>query len=303
MLIPKKMEMNVVLSARPICLLNDVPKIFERVILDRMLAHMDAEPRSRLSGRQFGFREGRSTVDALRWVVEYVRRIVGRDHFAIAIGLDISNAFNSLPWRAIRWALARKGFPAYLRRVLDSYLHERFIEFPTCDGTVVRRPVTAGVPQGSVLGPFLWNITFDYVTEMWPLAACAFVCYADDTLVIGTASTLERARDRVNEQVVTLIRRMESIGLSIAPEKTEAVLFHGRYRPEFAPIVRVKGELIRVGTSMRYLGVLLDSRLTFAEHFRYASDKVRHGYQGPFLDSCQISVAPRKRRGDYMRML
>lgn len=108
-LIPKKIEVNVVVSARPICLLNDVAKILERVILDRMLAHMDAEPRSRLSARQFGFREGLSTVDALQWVVEHVRRCFDRGHFAIAVGLDIANAFNSLPWRAIRWALERKG--------------------------------------------------------------------------------------------------------------------------------------------------------------------------------------------------
>jgi len=73
----------------------------------------------------------------------------------VGVSLDITNAFNFLRWRCIRNALRDKGFPLYLRRILDSYLSDREIEYPTIEGVTHTRKITAGVPQGSVLGPTL----------------------------------------------------------------------------------------------------------------------------------------------------
>lgn len=65
----------------------------------------------------------------------------------VGVSLDITNAFNSLKWSCIRQALRDKGFPFYLRKIMDSYLSDREIEYPTIDGTTHTRRITAGVPQ------------------------------------------------------------------------------------------------------------------------------------------------------------
>ena len=150
-LIPKPGKKD---AYRPICLLSTLAKAVE-IIVDRRLQG-ELEERGLLSDRQYGFRQGRSTLMA----IERVMRSVERDHdrygtrrdTALLILLDVKNAFNSVEWRVILEAFRDKGVSAYLRRLLSSYLRDRSVK----EGSV-GYAMTAGVPQGSVLGPTLWN--------------------------------------------------------------------------------------------------------------------------------------------------
>lgn len=244
-------------KARPICLLDEVGKIFERIIVGRIKTFMEDNPRSRLSRMQYGFCEGRSTLDALETAVGIIERSVFKGGYAIAVSLDIKNAFNSLPWPSIRWALERMNFPLYLRRIIDAYLSDRVIEFPSLIG-LCERNVTCGVPQGSVLGPLLWNLTYNYVLDVTPMPGCKVIGYADDTLIVGTHKCIYTIRSRVNKTLKRVLNRLEAVGLSVAAEKTEAVLFYGRKRPDSRPMVRVGQTLVRLSPQLKYLGIILD---------------------------------------------
>jgi len=96
-------------SYRPICLLDESGKFFERVIAERLRAYMD-EVRG-ISDDQYGFRRGRSTVDAILRVRDIVMEGTRGGRVVLAVSLDIANAFNSLPWSTIREALGDKGVP------------------------------------------------------------------------------------------------------------------------------------------------------------------------------------------------
>lgn len=84
------------------CLLNEIGKVFERVLVQRIKNYMNFHPGSRLSERQYSFIEGRSTLDALETAVAIIERRTFAGGFAIGVSLDVKNAFNSLPWPSIR---------------------------------------------------------------------------------------------------------------------------------------------------------------------------------------------------------
>lgn len=71
--------------------------------------------------------------------------------------------------------------------------------------------VERGVPQGSVLGPLLWNIVYDNILGMPTPADCEIICYADDTLVIAGGKSLESAMDRAEILANTIARKIKSI--------------------------------------------------------------------------------------------
>lgn len=108
-LIPKGVQTaNQVPKARPICLLNNIGKCFERILLEHLKDTMRSNGFAKLAKYQFGFREGKSTVDALELVRSIVSKAVERGDFAVAVSLDIKNAFNSIPWVVIKNALLKK---------------------------------------------------------------------------------------------------------------------------------------------------------------------------------------------------
>jgi len=111
----------------------DEGKLFERMLAARLVAHME-QVGPDLSDRQFGFRGGRSTIDAILRVKASAEESVRDGGVLIAVSLDIKNAFNTLPWRCIMEGLDYHGVPPYLRAVIGTYLRGRKISYPGRDG-------------------------------------------------------------------------------------------------------------------------------------------------------------------------
>src|SRR5436190_1118481 len=94
---------------------------------------------------------------------------------------------------------------------------------------MVVKCMQAGVPQGSVLGLTLWNIAFNRIVRGGNQGAnCRTICYVDDTLVLVVGFSLESATLHANQKTYETIRRSQALGLEVATEKTEIVLFDGR---------------------------------------------------------------------------
>lgn len=275
-LIPKDgMRPDGLPKARPICLLNDIGKFLERIIADRIVEWISNNDRANLSENQYGFRKQRATLDAILAIKEKVKDVTQAGGVAIGVSLDISNAFNSLPWGVIRRALERKGIPEYIRRIIDDYLTDRRILVVSGKDGARERPMTAGVPQGSVLGPLLWNLAYDDVLRVDLEEGCSVIGYADDTFILATAEDEQVASHRASQQTARVLLRIKNLGLQVAESKTEVILFHGkRYTPARVPEVVVGGSRIQATESMKYLGLILDSRLDFMEHCAYMEGKV-----------------------------
>jgi len=251
-------------SYRPICLLSELGKLFERVLAERLRAHL--ENCEGLSEEQFGFRKGKSTVDAILRVRESVEAATGEGRVALAISLDVANAFNSLPWSIIKRELQERGVPHYLSRIIDSYLSDRRLCYVGKGGRLRLDRVTCGVPQGSVLGPILWNVGYDRVLRADLPPGCETVGYADDTIIIVVGDSPQEVIRRADVCAAIVVGEIKSLGLLVSPHKTEIMLFGG---PRGVPRggVWVDGVVVPIGASIRYLGLVLDAGWTFRDHF------------------------------------
>ena len=262
-------------SYRPLCLLDDVGKVLEYLLVRRMEEHMTATG-NELSERQFGFRGGRSTDDALRILHEKVVGACNARRMAVVVSLDIQNAFNTVGWDVIAAALVRMGFPPYIRRIVGSYLSDRvlIVRDGQSDGPETA-PVTCGVPQGSVLGPLLWNVAYDAVLRLPLPRGTITIGYADDTLIVAEGDSVEAAQNRTNAALATVSRGIGDLGLQLAVHKTAAVAFSDRVWIT-SPRIRLNGELVALQDSLKYLGILLDRKAClYGAHIRAAAEKAQ----------------------------
>ncbi|KYB29499.1 hypothetical protein TcasGA2_TC032967 [Tribolium castaneum] len=249
---------------RPICLLNVVAKLYEQLILIKLKKEL--EEKGGLSEEQFGFQEGKSTLDAVDRVMALARWAnsgdTRRKRWCVLLTFDVKNAFNSANWQNIMEALRKKGISMYLRKVIGSYLSERSLDLG--EGQVME--VTSGVPQGSVLGPTLWNILYDGVLRLEIPKEATLVAYADDLALVVIEKDIENLMCTVEMKSKIIGRWMKENGLQVAPEKTEAVLLAGGRRPDKNIVFKVENVELRPKQNVRYLGVDINQRMTFTSH-------------------------------------
>lgn len=254
-LLPKKAIPGEPVAYRPICIANVCAKVLEHLIQYRLRKEMLP-----LSPLQFGYRQGLSTVDALEKVLKFGMDARKRGMYAMVIALDIKNAFNCVAWERIDEAMGDKMVPSYIRKMIRSYLSGRKLAVGDKD-----MEITAGVPQGSVLGPLLWCLFYDQVLEMEMERDVDFCCYADDLGLLVAAKTLVKIKARANRAIAQVIQKFTEMGLVVAGQKTEAVMLWSK-RDDTPVPVKVEQDTVWTSPAIRYLGMWIGRDLNMDRH-------------------------------------
>lgn len=253
-------------SFRPISLLDGMGKLFERLVLNRMSPFVSLA----LSPNQYGFRPGSGTMSAIQAVMDVAsdaaKGVTQDRQLCVLVTLDIKNAFNSVPWRAIDEACAKIGLPTYLRRLVRSYLTDRYLLIPNDDSQAQKR-MTCGVPQGSVLGPTLWNLFYDDLLRLRLPVGAQTVGFADDLALLVVNHTSEGLEATTNESLAIIDKWITRSGMALAHQKTEAVMLTRKWAYR-NPVLFSGGHRINIKRTTKYLGVVLDSKLTFTAHMK-----------------------------------
>ena len=248
---------------RPICLINTMGKLYELLLRERLEAEVEAG--GGLSTRQFGFRRGKSTIDAVSAVLGTVKS--SPERWCALITVDVRNAFNSAVWSGIIRELRTRCISNYLVNIISDYFKDRMLDMGK-----VSRIMEMGVPQGSVIGPLLWNILYDGVLRLDLGCEVTVIGFADDLAIVVRSRFRDHLILRADIALRKIDKWLRENGLSLAPEKTEAVILKGT-RDTSRVCFNIRNNTITPKKAVMYLGVKIGCHGSFSEHLTTVIEK------------------------------
>lgn len=259
-----------VASYRPISLLSALGKLFERLLLPRLQNFVDEN--EVLKDFQYGFLPGKSTTLQLHRVTKLLKSNIRSRMTTGMLAIDLQSAFDSVWHEGLIHKLITIGLPTYLVRLVQSYLNDRYFSVKVGSSLSQRREITAGVPQGGVLSPLLFNI---YIHDLPCPADITIAQFADDTAALAKSHRTSTVVRRLQKAANAFIRYFRRWRIKLNPSKTEACLFGRKISPRHRPRtnVTVEGHQIPWTNNIKYLGMWLDKRLTYAAHIQQKIEK------------------------------
>lgn len=249
---------------RPITLLPVLGKNLEKIIknrLEKSIGH-------RIPGYQFGFRDHRATVHPLAVLKNNVETSkINKEHTA-AIFLDISKAFDSAWFKGLIFKLDRLKCPKYLIYIVISFLTQRMLRVKVQEKISNEFTTQQGIPQGSPLSPFLYNVYCYDIYHEDPLHFSKdkyILQYADDTTLVAHDNNMTGTIEKLQELSDSVTTWFNKWRLKPNPRKSHLIIFFHTPSPT-SPTVNIYNHILHPESSVRYLGVTIDNKINFNLH-------------------------------------
>ena len=246
---------------RPISHLHILNKIFETLIHERLYTYLTSN--DIIAKNQFGYMQNRSTTQAALNVVSQVLPAIGRKSFGIILLIDLSKAFDCVQHKLLLAKLHRYGIRDGALRLIQSYLHARKQRVEINHTLSQFMNVTVGVPQGSVLGPLLYIVFSNDLNNI--IQDIELTTYADDIALCAVSDSLPDLICLINAKLEIIQNWSCFNRLPINYGKCHAVVVSNKPITNIPNLV-IGEYIIPIKGSTNYLGINIDSKLTFKTH-------------------------------------
>ena len=259
----KKKEKDKCENYRPISLLSNISKLFERAMHSRVYDFF--EKYKLLYKNQFGFRKKHSTNHAILNIVEDIRKSLNINAFVCGVFIDLEKAFDTVNHAILLKKLEFYGIRGVSNQWLTSYLTDRkqCVKFKNSSSKF--QDVTCGVPQGSILGPLLFLI---YINDMHQaINNSSTYHFADDTYLKFSSKCEKELRTKMNADLKSLFTWLCANRLSLNVAKTEFIIFKPPRKSLSTRLtLKLNGTVLYESKKIKYLGLIVDDRLTWSFH-------------------------------------
>lgn len=256
--IHKKGDKNDLNNYRPISLLPVFSKIFEHLLKNQIVDFFTNN--ALFSKKQFGFRRGKSTCDAILTLTNFISECFENGEFCMTTFFDLTKAFDCVQHDILLTKLAKYNFSTESCDLLKSYLQNRS-QFVSINGKPsITLNINYGVPQGSILGPILFLI---YINDLPNnIFSDEIILYADDTTSINTSANFNDLTTTYKTMLSSAERWFAANYLTLNSDKTNTMVLtlrkHDFDNPE----------------SVKFLGIHIDKCLNWNVHVDETAKKL-----------------------------
>ena len=249
---------------RNISVLPVVSKVYEKVLQKQMGGYMEDV----LSPYLCGYRKGYNAQHALLSLLEKWRISLDKGGYGGAILMDLSKAFDTINYDLLLAKLDAYGFDRNSLKLINSYLTNRWQRTKINTSFSTWSELMSGVPQGSVLGPLLFNI---YLNDLFYIILETDVCnFADDTTPYTCDMSLEVVMDRLESVAEKAVEWFKYNYMKLNADKCHLLVCGHKFEQMIATINDTK---IIETYKEKLLGVVIDSSLSFEEHIKLICKK------------------------------
>ena len=253
---------------RPVSLLSQFSKVLEKLYVQRLNSFI--EKNNLLSESQYGFRSNRSTSLALMKITEEITTAIDKYEHTIGVFIDLKKAFDTIDHNILISKLYKYGVRGIVLDWLISYLHNRqqYVQWGSYKSECLK--LECGVPQGSVLGPKLFILYINDICEVSKIMQ--FVLFADDTNFFCSGNDLNCLAEKITNEMLKLKKWFNQNKLSLNLKKTKFMVFSNLKQEEV--VLSIDGVDIERVNEFKFLGVVLDDKLTWKNHIAHVKSKV-----------------------------
>ena len=245
---------------RPVSLTSHILKLFERILRGKVVNFI--EENGLLSKDQYGFRPGRSTISQLIVHIDKIIEILEKNQNADVLYLDFAKAFDKVCHKTLLNKLEGFGITGKILDWFKSFLSERYQRVIVQGKLSEPEKVKSGVPQGTVLGPILFILYINNITEV--LKSCAIKIFADDSKLI---KAMESEEDRIQllEDLIAVIKWADDNKMQLNETKFMLVQ-RGKNENLKQPYRIDENTMVEQSEYVKDLGILVDWELKWRQH-------------------------------------